>query len=108
MKRGDVVTMRESGSPSSKARPGIIASRSSVLDVAVKITVCPLTLKLRGTIGQRPFVAPSATNGLRLPSEVQVDWIYTHPLERMGEIIGFVDAPTLEQIDIMLRRWLDL
>ena len=108
MKRGDIVTVRMAGSPAAKARPCVIVQRSSALDVAVKITVCPLTSRLRGAAGQRPLVVPTAGNGLSQPSEVEVDWIFTHPTEAIGAVIGQVDAPTLEQIDIMLRRWLDL
>ena len=108
MKRGDVIIVRENASPASKARPCVIVQRESALAVAAKVTACPLTSELRGAVSQRPFVAPTAANGLRVPSEVEVDWIYTYPIERVGAVIGRVDAPTLEQIDIMLRRWLDL
>ncbi len=108
MKRGDVVTIRDAGTAAGKARPCVIVSRESALPVAAKVTACPLTSHLRGAIGQRPFVAPAAANGLRVPSEVEVDWIFTTPIERLGAVIGRVDVPTLETIDAALRRWLDL
>jgi mRNA interferase MazF len=73
-----------------------------------KVSVCPLTSHLRGARGQRPLVAPDPLNGLMKPSEVQVDWIYTHENKYIGERVGSVDDATLEQIDIALRRWLDL
>jgi mRNA interferase MazF len=82
--------------------------RGSALPFAAKVTVCPLTSQLRGAAGQRPFVVPTPTNGLSKPSEVQVDWVYTFPREFIGDCIGNMDEPTLEQIDIALRRWLDL
>jgi mRNA interferase MazF len=108
MRRGDVVLVREPGSPASKARPCIVVQRESALAVADKATVCPLTSKLRGSAGERPFVAPTAQNGLRAPSEVQVDWIFTHRMDNMGEVIGKLDEPTMALIDTALRRWLDL
>lgn len=108
MKRGDVILVREPKSPASKARPYVVVQRNSALDAPTKVTACPLTSKLRGAAGQRPFVAPNPENGLRLPSEVEADWIYTHPIEHFGGVIGSVDAATLDAIDVALRRWLDL
>jgi mRNA interferase MazF len=108
MKRGDVVLVRQPGSPASKARPYIVVQRSAALDRPTKVTGCPLTSQLRGAAGQRPFVAPSDANGLRVPSEVEVDWIYTHPVNFVAGVIGSVDRPTMDAIDLGLRRWLDL
>lgn len=108
MKRGDIVHVREPRTPAGKARPCVIVQRNSALPVAAKVTLCPLTSQLRGSAGQRPFVAPAAQNGLTKPSEVQVDWVYTFPREYIGDRIGSVDEATLEQIDEALRRWLDL
>jgi mRNA interferase MazF len=85
-----------------------VVRRDSALPVAVKVTVCPLTSDLRGARSQRPFAAPTPENGLRVPSEVQVDWIFTHPTYRVGEVIGRLDEPTMLLVDQALRRWLDL
>jgi mRNA interferase MazF len=108
MKRGDIVLIREPGTPASKARPCVIVQRTSTLDDPPKITACPLTSELRGAAGQRPFVAPGPGTGLRRPSEVEIDWIYTHRVDHVGAVIGSVDSATLDLIDIALRRWLDL
>lgn len=108
VKRGDIIIVREPGTPAGKARPYVVVQRNSALEAAAKMTGCPLTTTLRGAAGQRPFVAPDPDNGLRAPSEVEVDWIYTHPLERIDGVIGHVDAPTMDAIDLALRRWLDL
>lgn len=108
MRRGDVVLIQEPGTPASKARPCVVVQRDSGLLTATKITVCPMTSLLRGAAGQRPFIAPAKDNGLTRPSEIQVDWIYTHPREFIGPRIGTVDGATLEQIDMALRRWLNL
>lgn len=108
MKRGDVVLIQEPGTPAGRARPCVVVQRESGLAAAAKITVCPMTSRLRGARGQRPFVAPTRDNGLTRPSEVQVDWIYTHPRQFIGPRIGTLDSATLDQIDIALRRWLNL
>jgi mRNA interferase MazF len=108
LKRGDIVLVREPRTPAGKARPCIVVQRDSALPFAAKVSVCPLTSQLRGAVGQRPLVVPALANGLSKPSEVQVDWVYTFPREFIGDRIGSVDEPTLEQVDIALRRWLDL
>ena len=108
MKRGDVILIREPNTPAGKARPYIVVQRNSALDEPDKVTGCPLTSRLKGAAGQRPFVAPTPDNRLRTPSEVEVDWIYTHPIERVGGVIGRVDKPTLDAIDVSLKRWLAL
>ncbi len=56
----------------------------------------------------RPVILPSPGNGLRRASAVEIDWVYTHPIEVIGETIGSLDADTLVQIDAALRRWFDL
>lgn len=108
MRRGDVILVREPSTPASKARPYVVVQRDSALEDAQKVTGCPLTSRLRGTAGQRPFVAPSSDNGLRVPSEVGVDLIYTHPIDRVGGVIGRLDSPTMSMVDQALRRWLNL
>ena len=108
MKRGDVVLVREPNTPAGKARPYVVIQRSSTLDVSAKVTGCPLTSRLRGSEGQRPFVAPTPENGLRDPSEVEVDWVYTHRLARVDRVIGHLDDATMTQVDEALRRWLAL
>lgn len=106
--RGDVVLIRSPDSPASKARPCVVVQRGSTLEVASKITVCPLTSRLHGAEGQRPLVAPTPDNGLRQPSEVEVDWIHSFPRARIGAVIGNLDATTMRSVDAALRRWLDL
>ena len=108
MKRGDVILVREPGTPAAKARPYVVVQRTSALDDPVKVTACPLTSVLRGEAGQRPRVVPTTNNGLRVPSEAQVDWIFTHPVTCIGGVIGNVDGPTMDAIDAALARWLDL
>ncbi len=108
MRRGDVILVREPNTPASKPRPYVVVQRDSALDSPAKVTACPLTSTLKGPAGQRPFVAPTSENRLRVPSEVEVDWIYTHPVECVGGVIGRVDRPTMDAIDVALRRWLQL
>ena len=108
MKRGDVILVQEPNTPASRARPYVVVQRNSALDDPFKVTACPLTSWLKGEAGQRPIVVPTPENRLRVASEVEVDWIYTHPVERVGGVIGRVDQPTMTAIELALRRWLGL
>ena len=42
---------------------------------------------------------PTATNGLRHPSEIMTDMIHTLPMGKVGKVIGVLDAATLLQVD---------
>lgn len=108
VKRGDLVLLRAANSPASKPRPCVVVQRDSALAVADKLTICPLTSRLRGPAGERPFIAPSPENGLHVPSEVEVDWIFTYAADRVGGVIGRLDDATMTLVDQSLRRWLAL
>ena len=108
MRRGDVIIIREPNTPASKARPYVVVQRDITLQNATKITGCPITSTIQGRAGQRPIIVPSDQNGLRHPSEVEIDWTFTHPLERIGGRIGSLDEDTMKAIDMALRRWLEL
>lgn len=101
--------VRHPGSPASKARPCVVIQRSSTMeDGTAKLTVCALTSRIDVPAAIRPVVLPSPQNGLLKPSAVEVDWIYTHPIDAVGKTIGTLDEDGLTAIDEALRRWLDL
>lgn len=108
MKRGDVVVVRATGSPASKARPCIVVQRDSTLDDPAKVTLCPLTSKLIDHSAARPLLVPNAANGLQKTSQVEVDWLHTFPVAAISSVIGTVDAGGMKNIDTALRLWLDL
>ncbi|MES2753048.1 MAG: type II toxin-antitoxin system PemK/MazF family toxin [Pseudomonadota bacterium] len=108
MKRGDVVLIQEPNTPAAKARPYVVITRDSALADPTKVTGCPLTSQLGGAINGRPMVAPSPENALRVPSEIEADWIFTHPIDRVGGVIGRIDDPTMTAVDTAVRRWLAL
>jgi mRNA interferase MazF len=106
--RGDIVLVRQRQTPAAQARPCLIVQRSSTIDPSPKLTVCPLTTRLRGAAGQRPVVPPHSDNGLSRTSEVEVDWLYTFEKHRIGPVIGRLDDAVMRAVDAALRRWLDL
>ncbi|MGJ3626104.1 type II toxin-antitoxin system PemK/MazF family toxin [Sphingomonas sp. MMS24-JH45] len=90
-----------------KPRPCVIVQHTATLAEPSKLTACPMT-SASGAYSLRPAVEPSADNGLRLRSHVEIDWIFTERTERFGPVIGRLDPDTLAAVDLALRRWLDL
>lgn len=88
-----------------KARPAVVV-RSDLLAELSYATVLPLTTELRSGVEFRIDVEPAETNGLHERSQVMVDWPQTVRVERMGAVIGQLDAATMrrvtEQIAIVL------
>ena len=99
--RGDV-------GPAGKPRPCLLVQRSSTLEGAAKLTICPLTSMIKVESISRPLIHPSIDTGLRVVSQVQVDWVFTYRRDRIGQRIGSIDASTMRDVDTALRRWLDL
>ena len=108
MRRGAIVLIREKDSPAAKLRPCVIVQRSSTLDLASRITACPVTSVLKGPQGGRPFVAPSVENGLHSPSEVEFDWIYSFGRHRIITVIGQLEELAVTELDQALHAWLGL
>ena len=83
--------------PGDKARPAVVL-RSDALARLPYAAVVPLTTTPHGAPDLRLPVAPTQENGLLIASFAMVDWPQTNRAEHMGEIIGKLDAATLEAI----------
>jgi mRNA interferase MazF len=53
-------------------------------------------------------VEPSGRNGLRKPSQLMVDKLFTVPAEAVGEVVGQLEPQVLVDLDLGLRSWLEL
>ena len=106
--RGDVVLVAGGSGPAGKPRPCVIVQRTSTIDASGKVTVCPLTSGVRVGPPARPIVHPTADNRLKHVSEVEVDWLFTYRIDRIGPTIGRLDPHVMRAVDRALRRWLDL
>ncbi len=51
---------------------------------------------------------PSGRNGLRKPSQLMVDKLFTVPAEAVGELVGQLEPQVLVDLDLALRSWLEL
>lgn len=94
VRRGSVVLIRL---PRDKARPAVIV-RSDLLRELSYATVLPITSELREGLSLRIDLTPGPENGLRVPSQVMVDWPQTVRLSDMGQMIGHLGPATMQAI----------
>ncbi len=102
IQRGVIVLVRL---PDDKSRPAVVV-RADILAELSYATILPLTTELRSEIDFRITVEPTEQNGLREVSQIMVDWPQTVRAEKVGAVIGQLDAATMrrvtEQIAIVL------
>ena len=103
--RGQVVTAAPPGS-FGKPRPALVIQAQ--LRSEETITLALITSDLEQFQALRVPVMPTATSGLRHPSEIMTDMIHTLPVGKVGKVIGVLDAATLLQVDAALKLHLGL
>jgi mRNA interferase MazF len=96
MRRGDLVTVAAPGDYG-KPRPALVV-QSDLFDALPSVTVCLVTSDLRDAPIFRITVDPSAENGLRRVSQIQVDKVMTVARARVGTTIGRLDDATLLKV----------
>lgn len=105
MKRGDLVTAVVSGDYG-KPRPALIIQSDQFETPSVTILLVTSTL-LPAHLA-RVDVHPTHQNGLTRPSQIMVDRIMTVPRERVGSVIGKLDAGTIDTVERQLMTFLGL
>ena len=100
------------GTEANKRRPAIIVSNDAANATATRlgrgvVTVVPVTSNVERVY---PFQAllPAAATGLQRDSKAQAEQVRSVALERIGERIGSVPQPLMEQVDEALRLHLSL
>ncbi|TAH67792.1 MAG: type II toxin-antitoxin system PemK/MazF family toxin [Rhodopseudomonas palustris] len=101
MTRGDVVLLVASGDLG-KPRPGVIVQADELGDVTTSVLICPMSSDLSEFRRTRPIVEPSPENGLRVRSQIMTDKLSALRRDRVRQVIGTLDAATLEQLDTAL------
>jgi mRNA interferase MazF len=94
VRRGTVVLVRL---PRDKARPSVVV-RSDLLAELSYATVLPITTELRLRFSMRIDIDPRPENGLRVASQVMVDWPQTVRISEIGAAIGRLDATIMQTI----------
>jgi len=56
----------------------------------------------------RIAVTPSPSNGLRKPSQLMVDKLFSGPIQELRAVVGQLEPQVLIELDLALRVWLDL
>jgi len=108
LRRGTVVTLASPGVYSGKPRPAVVVQADRWLQAHPSVTLCPLTSTLRQAPLVRIAVDPSSRNGLRKPSQLMVDKLFTVPIQAVGEVVGQLEPDLLTDLDLALRGWLEL
>jgi mRNA interferase MazF len=108
MKRGALVLVRTKGDFTGKPRPGVIVQSDLFNPTHRSVTTCPITSQLVDAPLFRVSLIPTTTNGLKKPSQVMVDKVFSVRRENISKEIGVLDRETMAQIDQALRTWLQL
>jgi mRNA interferase MazF len=106
--RADVVFYGEKGEYTGKLRPGVIVQRNASLRDSPSITLCGITSDPMPSHAGRVPLSPSSENGLDRPSYVMIDKIVSISRGRIRHQLGRLSEDEIDQVDIALRRWLDL
>jgi mRNA interferase MazF len=100
------------GSEANRRRPAIIVSNDAANATATRlgrgvVTVVPVTSNVNRVY---PFQAllPAAATGLPHDSKAQAEQVRSVAVERIGERIGLVPPPLMEQVEEALRLHLSL
>lgn len=107
MQRGDLVIVSAHGDYG-KPRPAVVIQNTRLLDQIDSVTVCFLTSNVVPARNLRISVSPAPGNGLREPSQVQIDKIMTFPREKVRGPIGKLAAEEMRDVDRYLMVFLDL
>jgi len=104
MRRGELVTVALPGD-FGKPRPALII-QADQFDATGTLTLALLS----GTLVDAPLfrltVAPTASNGLRKPSQIMIDKIMTVKRDRLGDAIGKLDDETMLAVSRSLALFL--
>lgn len=96
-KRGDIVTVAVQGD--FRVRRPALLIQSNLFAAHPSLVVLPITDELLEAPLFRIAVDPSEGNGLLQPSQVMVDKPQTLARDKVGEVIGQLDADVMQMVD---------
>jgi mRNA interferase MazF len=97
VKRGDIVIVAygELGKP----RPVVIVQADELGEATMTVLACPITSEITEKLPLRPIVEASASNGLRVRSQIMTDRMLAVPRERVRQVIGALDSANADRVD---------
>lgn len=101
MRRGDVVVVaaaRDYGKP----RPAVVVQSDAFPESHASVVVCQLTSDLADAPDFRITLEPNDDNGLRTRSQVMADKPITVRRERIGGVIGRLEAGDMRRLNVAL------
>lgn len=101
MRRGDIVTVSAPGDYG-KPRPAVVIQGDVLNRDARSTIVALLTSHLQDAPLLRLTVEPTAENGLKVRSQVQVNRLLSLPLEKLGPVIGRLSDSEIIELNRLL------
>jgi mRNA interferase MazF len=101
MNRGDVVTVVATGDYG-KPRPAVIVQTDALPAAHASVVVCQMTSECSDATDFRVTIEPTASNGLRVRSQVMADKPVTIRRERIGRRVGQLDEKDIVRLNIAL------
>lgn len=101
MRRGDVVTVAATGDYG-KPRPAVIVQTNAFPETHGSVVICQMTSKLSEAPDFRITISPGTASGLRQPSQVMADKPVTVRRDRVGALIGRLNAEEMGRLNVAL------
>ena len=101
MRRGDVVIVAAAGDYG-KPRPAVVVQSDAFPESHASVVVCQLTSDLADAPDFRITLEPNDDNGLRTRSQVMADKPTTVRRERIGGVIGRLEAGDMRRLNVAL------
>ena len=98
MRRGDVVVVAAAGDYG-KPRPAVVVQTDALPDSHASVIICQMTSELADAPDFRITIAAMPENGLRETSQVMADKPVTVRRERIGTIIGRLNAAEMARLN---------
>ncbi len=106
MKRGDLVTIVMQGD-FGKPRPALVI-QADLFSEHTSVTVLPITSTVVHAPLLRITLQPNETNGLSKLSQVMIDKAMTVKRDKMGPVIGHMEAHMMVEIERCLAVFLGI
>ncbi|MDX2178770.1 MAG: type II toxin-antitoxin system PemK/MazF family toxin [Bryobacteraceae bacterium] len=91
-----------------KPRPAVVVQNDLLNGRYPSVVLCPCTSETDLASDLRPLLQPSRQNGLKVPSRVMVDKVFSVAALKASPPVGLLNASEMESIDRALRIVLDL
>ena len=101
MRRGDVVVVAAAGDYG-KPRLAVVVQSDAFPESHASVVVCQLTSDLADAPDFRITLEPNDDNGLRTRSQVMADKPTTVRRERIGGVIGRLEAGDMRRLNVAL------